>query len=863
MKNLSLPVKGYRLFAATLAMSVITIGLLTPFLFGSILELFEDNERFVVLHRVGKEWADFSGGLARDDKDFYTGNASLRITPNQVLISGFTIPIREKPAEGQYRYLTMAWKKKGGQYLILQLHWKVEGKDTFFCYYAGKPNWTPNRELSKDLPSDWVTYEGGAAIDLYKDLGEVDIWDIVFSPLDGEYALFDHIYFTSTIEEAKNLIQPQAYFGRRISEVAKKVQEVKQEVSSAGSKSKFVAKVRERVARIERDISSLRQRSSREGFVVSDKEFDQMAAQLAGYERELSEELIPLAKKTKFAALMERYYRISNPEYGIGFATTMEKIFRDEPYEGKVVKEVVISAARNETEGFQMVIIPFEKTLKDIQISISDLCQPDKTYSISSDKVEVSVVGYVKTDTPIYGIKPNRIGWWPDPLFPTRRLSEVKRNEGQPIWINISVPKDAFPGEYQGEITIAPVNSARVKVPLKLIVYDFTLPVTPHLKTAFTFSECMVEQWYMTQLPEEIRKKWYLFILRHKLNVQTLYPSNEAYYSYRNLFVPVTVVPFEDGIIPRKQDMDFCVENGLNLFNVGVGYPELARQEKLSDFNKKLEAHLKDYSKYLAERNWSEKGFLYAFDEIFTQNEEDLRRARDFLVQLKTWAPSLKRAATLRIDKQTIEKMSGYLDIYIPLSSHYDPELFREIRAQGAEAWWYVCCVPTDPWPTFAIIESPALDARIFFWMNWKYQVPGVLYHNLNWYGKNIRQNGKRRWPDVPWITQEVDGYNGDGYLIYPGPDMTPLSSIRLENVRDGIEDYEYFCILRELLDSFRKKNPADKETVASLEKLLIIEDEIASSQTEHTRDPERLLRKRAELAAAIERLQRLITLRK
>ena len=30
----------------------------------------------------------------------------------------------------------------------------------------------------------------------------------------------------------------------------------------------------------------------------------------------------------------------------------------------------------------------------------------------------------------------------------------------------------------------------------------------------------------------------------------------------------------------------------------------------------------------------------------------------------------------------------------------------------------------------------------------------------------------------------------GDGLLAYPGPDGLPISSIRLENLRDGFEDY-------------------------------------------------------------------------
>jgi hypothetical protein len=41
--------------------------------------------------------------------------------------------------------------------------------------------------------------------------------------------------------------------------------------------------------------------------------------------------------------------------------------------------------------------------------------------------------------------------------------------------------------------------------------------------------------------------------------------------------------------------------------------------------------------------------------------------------------------------------------------------------------------------------------------------------------------------------------YNGEGALIYPGKDAgfeAPVPTIRLKNIREGMEDYEYFALL-------------------------------------------------------------------
>ena len=47
------------------------------------------------------------------------------------------------------------------------------------------------------------------------------------------------------------------------------------------------------------------------------------------------------------------------------------------------------------------------------------------------------------------------------------------------------------------------------------------------------------------------------------------------------------------------------------------------------------------------------------------------------------------------------------------------------------------------------------------------------------------------------WCNQKLYQYwvNGDGYYMYPGPDG-PISSSRLESIRDALEDMELFRML-------------------------------------------------------------------
>lgn len=98
--------------------------------------------------------------------------------------------------------------------------------------------------------------------------------------------------------------------------------------------------------------------------------------------------------------------------------------------------------------------------------------------------------------------------------------------------------------------------------------------------------------------------------------------------------------------------------------------------------------------------------------------------------------------------------------------------------------------VPGD-FPSFAANAHP-VEARLFPWVCWGHNVDGLLGPWLN------------AWPE-PWRRPNTpaprvwtgDGGGGEGFLLYPGADGgAPRPSIRLERLRDGLEDYEYVAAM-------------------------------------------------------------------
>jgi hypothetical protein len=131
----------------------------------------------------------------------------VKITPDQRFnerLPGLRVKIAENPGPGEYRFLRYAWKKKGGAVVCLQLNhdgqWgpspAMPGK---FRYYAGNVLEPYGAALQVDaqLPGEWVV----VTRDLFADFGAFTLTGLALSPMDGDFALFDHIYLGRSVRD--------------------------------------------------------------------------------------------------------------------------------------------------------------------------------------------------------------------------------------------------------------------------------------------------------------------------------------------------------------------------------------------------------------------------------------------------------------------------------------------------------------------------------------------------------------------------------------------------------------------------------------------------------------------------------------
>jgi hypothetical protein len=143
-----------------------------------------------------------------------------------------------------------------------------------------------------------------------------------------------------------------------------------------------------------------------------------------------------------------------------------------------------------------------------------------------------------------------------------------------------------------------------------------------------------------------------------------------------------------------------------------------------------------------------------------------------------------------------------------------------------------------------------------------KFGVTGELYWGTTFPGP-FYQPDRNPWNDaMSWNPDGTPFGNGDGLLFYPPSrsipitsTLHPFSSLRLEVIREGVEDAEYFWFLkRALREGLATRGPLDSAVREAYDAYQAVVG-MTTTSTVFTRDPEQLYRVRDRVGAAIEAL--------
>ena len=215
------------------------------------------------------------------------------------------------------------------------------------------------------------------------------------------------------------------------------------------------------------------------------------------------------------------------------------------------------------------------------------------------------------------------------------------------------------------------------------------------------------------------------------------------------------------------------------------------------------------------------------------------------------------------LDNLVYKKVTGFCPMFtafLPSAPEYN-DCIDMIADENYSIWWYGCIQPTAPYASY-IINAPMLAARVNRWQQFALNIEGELYYMAN---RTYRfENGENSAP----LTEEqilngeatYEKAYGDGLLIYPvsrmyanynavvEDDIYYLSSLRLENMAEGNDDYNYLAYASSLIEKL-----ADGSAYRA--RLNDIVNDLYTNPTDNTTDPAVFKIARYALADLIEEL--------
>jgi len=449
------------------------------------------------------------------------------------------------------------------------------------------------------------------------------------------------------------------------------------------------------------------------------------------------------------------------PSYQVWSVDSLTKILPNQEKPKGAGREIVLYAARGERESAQVVVTAGGESLEDVRVSLEGLAGPGGAIK----QTELCRVAYIDL--------PNLKKIAPDPLPPVTPF-DVPAGKNQPVWITVSIPRGAEPGQYCGEFVVKPANAPTKRMPVKLYVWDFTLPAGPSHKTAFGISG----NWIAAQhgvaegspAARRLYAKYYDFLIDRWVSPYSLpvpVTSEEAARYISDPRCTSFTIPYSDNVDEMRAFVDSLRKRGL-----------------------------------------LDKGYFYPIDEPV--NADAYKRLVEVCTKIHSIDPKLRIVIPYYCDPdydtggKTIHELAdGHVNIWCPniqyFNGHKD-RLYAKL-AKGEEFWWYVCCGPGAPYPNY-FLDMDGPSHRVLPWIAWKYRCQGLLYWNTTWWCGGA-DGTSDPWTDMATVKNINKDLYGDGSLLYPGKKVGvdgPVSSIRLELLREGLEDYEYIVLLEKKL---------------------------------------------------------------
>jgi len=424
--------------------------------------------------------------------------------------------------------------------------------------------------------------------------------------------------------------------------------------------------------------------------------------------------------------------------------------------------------ARGEYEDIQLAVELAEgDDVLDLELSVSP---PKHDSGATIDHAELREVFYLTTDVPS-GYKSFPVGQWPDPLFPTdwhRTLGDVgaaainrtvKRDTHRRVfWLILKAPRQAPAGLYQGAVAVALDGQPLGTIPIEVRVSDFVLPQRASYRCSTNMVGFHVKKWVNSLKALGASEE----------RLEQLASDKPVIDRFRELVLEYGWTPTMM-FGPKQWEQYHDYGRGISVFATGKS---------------------KAAEEWLKSKGLLKYSFVYApFDEHPDVEVPDVAE----------WCRKWKADSAVPILDcfygSNVEPLFGLVDVWLgqsPRGSHWG-------EPTGPLGWGRKAVERKKQGDQFFAVNSSLIwhvefvpvTGRAEFWNDFQVGYDGrYVYSTCRWTEDVFKKN----WTSGNYM----------GSATYPSPDGI-ATSIRMETLRDGVEDYDYLTLLRERVAAAEK----------------------------------------------------------
>ncbi len=301
--------------------------------------------------------------------------------------------------------------------------------------------------------------------------------------------------------------------------------------------------------------------------------------------------------------------------------------------------------------------------------------------------------------------------------------------------------------------------------------------------------------------------------------------NEERLEKFIRLFTDAGLYWIEGGHFGRRAG-DWTTEN-FKIHLSGNIVSSVEANEDVAQIGRLLMAFIR---KHHLEARWIQ----HAADEPIRQNAVSYRL---LCGMIRKYMPGI-----ILMDANYDPNIVGGCDIWCTQVHEYEKDRakYEAMRQVGDQLWAYTCCRPGGPWLN-RLNDGELTRPMLLGWGCGHYGIEGFLHWGWNCYRskeENPSYKGDHR-QDPFEETAPIDPQGlppGDTHAVYPGPNNEVWPSLRLESMRQGIEDWE-------LIRMLKKRDPARCDRIVAT---------VFRSFCDFDPDPAAITRARKELLDAL-----------